>query len=111
MSGTSSDGQDVALCSINNNQLKIIDSVSQKYSKKLQMEIIELNSPIYDDLGKSKVLGNKITRISYKLINKLLIQRDQTQYKNIMKYFIGNWKMFGIISCKISGIANVSEPD
>ena len=72
MSGTSSDGQDVALCSINNNQLKIIDSVSQKYSKKLQMEIIELNSPIYDDLGKSKILGNKITRISYKLINKLL---------------------------------------
>ncbi len=73
MSGTSSDGLDVALCSIDDNQIKIIDSISQKYSKKLQIEIIELNSPSFDDLNKSNILGNKISDISIKLIDQLLL--------------------------------------
>ena len=73
MSGTSSDGLDVALCFIDDNQIKIIDSISQKYSKKLQIEIIELNSPSFDDLNKSNILGNKIAIISIKLINQLLL--------------------------------------
>jgi anhydro-N-acetylmuramic acid kinase len=73
MSGTSSDGLDLALCSIDDNQIKIIDSISQKYSKKLQMEIIELNSPSFDDLNKSNILGNKIANISIKLVNQLLL--------------------------------------
>jgi len=73
MSGTSSDGLDVALCSIDDNQIRIIDSISQKYSKKLQIEIIELNSPSFDDLNKSNILGNKIANISIKLINQLLL--------------------------------------
>ena len=73
MSGTSSDGLDVALCSIDDNQIRIIDSISQKYSKKLQIEIIELNSPSFDDLNKSNILGNKIAKISIKLINQLLL--------------------------------------
>ena len=74
MSGTSSDGLDVALCSIDDNQIKIIDSISQKYSKKLQMKIIELNSPSFDDLNKSNILGNKISDISIKLIDQLLLK-------------------------------------
>ena len=74
MSGTSSDGLDIALCSIDDNQIKIIDSISQKYSKKLQMEIIELNSPSFDDLNKSNILGNKIANISIKLVNQLLLK-------------------------------------
>ena len=74
MSGTSSDGLDVALCSIDDNQIKIIDSVSQKYSKKLQIDIIELNSPSFDDLNKSNILGNKIADISIKLIHQLLLK-------------------------------------
>ena len=73
MSGTSSDGLDLALCSIDDNQIKIIDSISQKYSKKLQMEIIELNLPSFDDLNKSNILGNKIANISIKLVNQLLL--------------------------------------
>ena len=73
MSGTSSDGLDLTLCSIHDNQFKIIDSISQKYSKKLQMEIIELNSPSFDDLNKSIILGNKIANISIKLVNQLLL--------------------------------------
>ena len=73
MSGTSSDGLDLALCSIDDNQIKIIDSISQKYSKKLQMEIIQLNSPSFDDLNKSIILGNKIANISIKLVNQLLL--------------------------------------
>ena len=73
MSGTSSDGLDVVLCSIDDNQIKIIDSISQSYSRKLQMEIIELNSPSIDELNKSKILGNKIANISIKLIEKLLL--------------------------------------
>ena len=73
MSGTSSDGLDIALCSIDDNQIKIIDSISQKYSKKLQVQIIELNSPSFDDLNKSHVLGNKISAISIKLIDQLLL--------------------------------------
>jgi len=76
MSGTSSDGLDVSLCSINDNQIKIIDSISQKYSKKLQMEIIELNSPSFDDLNKSNILGNKIAKISIKLIDQLLLNNQ-----------------------------------
>jgi len=74
MSGTSSDGLDVVLCSIDNNQIKIIDSISQKYSKKLQIEIIELNSPSFDDLNKSNILGNKISNIGIKLIVQLLLK-------------------------------------
>ena len=74
MSGTSSDGLDVALCSIDDNQIKIIDSISQKYSKKLQIEIIELNTPSFDDLNKSNILGNKISDISIKLIDQLLLK-------------------------------------
>jgi len=73
MSGTSSDGLDVALCSIDDNQIKIIDSISKKYSKKLQVQIIELNSSSFDDLNKSNVLGNKISVISIQLINQLLL--------------------------------------
>jgi anhydro-N-acetylmuramic acid kinase len=76
MSGTSSDGLDVALCSINDNQIIIIDSISQKYSKKLQMEIIELNSPSFDDLNKSNILGNKIAKISIKLIDQILLNNQ-----------------------------------
>ena len=72
MSGTSSDGLDVALCSIHHSEFKIIDSISQKYSKKLQVQIIELNSPSFDDLNKSIILGNKISHISIKLIDQLL---------------------------------------
>jgi anhydro-N-acetylmuramic acid kinase len=74
MSGTSSDGLDVALCSIDDNQIKIIDSISQTYSKKLQMKIIELNSPSFDDLNKSNIFGNKIANISIRLINQLLLK-------------------------------------
>jgi anhydro-N-acetylmuramic acid kinase len=74
MSGTSSDGLDIALCSIDDIQIKIIDSISQKYSKKLQMEIIELNSPSFDDLNKSHILGNKISNIGIKLIDQLLLK-------------------------------------
>jgi len=74
MSGTSSDGLDIALCSIDDNQIKIIDSISQTYSKKLQMEIIELNSPSFDDLNKSNILGNKISNIGIKLIDQLLLK-------------------------------------
>ena len=72
MSGTSSDGLDVTLCYIHDNEFKIIDSISQKYSKKLQIEIIELNSPSFNDLNKSKILGNKISNIGIKLIDQLL---------------------------------------
>jgi anhydro-N-acetylmuramic acid kinase len=82
MSGTSSDGLDVALCSIDDNQIKIIDSISQTYSKKLQIEIIELNSPSFDDLNKSNILGNKISDISIKLVNQLL-----SMYQNIFIAF------------------------
>jgi len=74
MSGTSSDGLDIALCSIDDNQIKIIDCISQTYSKKLQMEIIELNSPSFDDLNKSNILGNKISNIGIKLIDQLLLK-------------------------------------
>ena len=37
------------------------------------MDIIELNTPTFNDLNRSNVLGNKISNISIKLIDQLLL--------------------------------------
>ena len=50
MSGTSSDGLDIALCKITPQNFTILNSISKKYSSRIKQDILKLNQSAFDDL-------------------------------------------------------------
>ena len=74
MSGTSSDGLDIALCKITPQNFTILNSISKKYSSRIKQDILKLNQSAFNDLESSQAMGYRISKICIPLINQLINQ-------------------------------------
>jgi anhydro-N-acetylmuramic acid kinase len=83
MSGTSSDGIDLSLCRIENDNFSLIDGISKNYTNKLRDKIINLNSPSVNDLEQSILVGNEVSNLTSKLILNL-IKRNNLEAHNVI---------------------------
>lgn len=78
MTGTSADGIDVALSSLQDTQFQTIDSESIDFPQALKAEVKTLSSPCFNELFRAQSLGIKLSQISAILINEILARNKLT---------------------------------
>ena len=72
MTGTSADGIDIALVSVTESFLNIIDSQSQDLADDIQAEIKALCQPCANELFRAHSLGIKLSLICADIINTII---------------------------------------
>ena len=74
MSGTSADGLDLCLASIQNSRVQIIDSQSLSFSTNIRSEIKSLCSSGENEIFRAHSLGIELSLLTANQINQLLIR-------------------------------------
>jgi anhydro-N-acetylmuramic acid kinase len=76
MTGTSADGIDICLASIQNSKLKLIDSSFKAFQPNIRSEIKSLCTPSQNEIFKAHSLGIELSLLTAKQINKLLAKNS-----------------------------------
>lgn len=78
MTGTSADGIDIVLSSINSTSTDIIDSESTDFSENIKAEIKALCLPSSNELFRAHTLGIELSILTAKIINSILARNSLT---------------------------------
>ncbi len=76
MSGSSLDGIDVALTTINNSQCNVLATHFQAYTRAIKQSLLALHFPSENELDKSALMANQLARLYAEAVNTLLAKNN-----------------------------------